>query len=482
MRCPLSSLFTDLYELTMMQGYWVTGLRTRGAVFDLHMRRIPFGGGYAIAAGLEDAVRFLTGLRFAEEDLDYLRSLGLFRTEFVDGLRGFRFTGDLDAVPEGTPVFPFLPLLRVRAPLDQAQLVESGLLNLVNFQTLIATKAARICGEAGQDNVVEFGLRRAHGPEGALMASRASFIGGCVATSNVEAGRSFGIPVRGTHAHSWITAFPDERTAFRKFIEIYPVESILLVDTYDTLRSGVPNAIAVGLEMRERGQHLHGIRLDSGDLTYLSIEARKMLDAAGLTDTMIFASNEIDEWIVHDLRAQGAAIDAWGIGTGLVTGRGDPALSGVYKMAAVEDETGSWVPKRKVSDALEKSTLPGVKQGYRLFGDDGFMMADLIELEDAPPDTRGGISGQHPYLEGVHKHYEGITRAVPLLQPVLRQGRPVATQPSLIEIREHCRRSLERLHITSRRLLNPHVYKVSLGPALHELAQRLRDEGVPGTM
>ncbi len=480
MRAPLTSLFTDLYELTMMQGYWLHGMAGREAVFDLSMRRLPFDGGYAIAAGLEDAVRFLTGLRFTGEDLDYLRGLGIFTEEFLKSLSDFRFTGDVDAAPEGMPVFPLEPLVRVRASLCQAQLVESGLLNLINFQTLIATKAARICGEAGRDNVVEFGLRRAQGPEGALMASRAAFIGGCAATSNVEAGRCFGIPVRGTQAHSWITAFADERTAFRSFVESYPTDGVLLVDTYDTLKSGVPNAIAVGLEMRARGERLPAIRLDSGDLAYLSVEARKMLDAAGLADTKIFASNEIDEWIVHDLRAQGAAIDAWGIGTSLVTGRGDPALSGVYKMAAVQDETGVWVPKRKLSDTVEKSTLPGLKQVYRLFGADGFMMADLLELEETPPPADRNVRGHHPTIEGVSKRYEEIAEIVPLLTPVLRGGRPIGTGRALTRIREEARGELARLHPTSRRLLNPHRYKVSLGPALHALAQRVGDASVSG--
>jgi nicotinate phosphoribosyltransferase len=480
MRAPLSSLFTDLYELTMMQGYWLSGVRERQAVFDLHIRSNPFDGGYTIAAGLEDAIRFLTEMTFTEEDLDYLRGTSIFRPDFIEELRRFRFTGDVDAIPEGTPVFPFLPLLRVRAPLDQAQLVESGLLNLINYQTLIATKAARVCGEAGEDNVVEFGMRRAHGPEGALMASRAAYIGGCVATSNVEAGRTFGIPVQGTQAHSWITAFPDELTAFRKFAEIYPSDGILLVDTYDTLSSGVPNAVIVGVEMRKRGEELRGIRLDSGDLAYLSGEARKLLDAAGLQETRIFASNDIDEWIVHDLRAQGAAIDAWGVGTSIVSARGDPALSGVYKMAAIQDEAGRWIPKRKFSDAVEKSTLPDVKQVYRLFEEDGTMMADLIEKEATPPDATQPIWGYHPYLVGVRKRYEEIARVEPLLQPVLRQGRRVAELPSLAEIRARSHALLEHLHPTSRRLLNPHVYKVSVGPELFELAEQLREDALQG--
>lgn len=478
MRKPLSSLFTDLYELTMMQGYWLSGLRDRQAVFDLHIRSNPFKGGYTIAAGLEDAVRFLLELEFSEDDLEYLRSTGTFREEFIEGLRGFRFTGDVDAIPEGTPVFPFLPLLRIRASLDQAQLVESGLLNLINYQTLIATKASRVCGEAGRDNVVEFGLRRAHGPEGALMASRAAYIGGCVATSNVDAGRVFGIPVSGTQAHSWITAFPDEITAFRKFVEFYPSDGILLVDTYDTLKSGVPNAIAVGLEMRKRGSDLRGIRLDSGDLAYLSGEARRMLDTAGLTATKILASNDIDEWIVHDLRAQGAAIDAWGVGTSIVSASGDSALSGVYKMAAVQDESGRWIPKRKLSDAVEKSTLPDLKQVFRLYGEDGYMMADLLEREETPPDTTGVVWGHHPFMIGVRKRYEGISRVEPLLQPMIRDGELISPLPELTAIRERRLNLLEELHPTSRRLMNPHVYKVSVGPALNELADRLREESL----
>ncbi|MDM7917474.1 MAG: nicotinate phosphoribosyltransferase [Candidatus Eisenbacteria bacterium] len=468
-----SALFTDLYQLTMMQGYELSGIPDRLAVFDLFLRRLPYEGGYAVAAGLEDVVRFLTGLRFLPEEIAYLRGLGLFREPFLRRLSEFRFHGDLDAVPEGTLVFPWAPILRVTAPIGEAQLVETALLNLVNFETLVATKAARVCGEAGWESVVEFGLRRAHGPDGGFRATRAAFAGGCAATSNVEAGRMFGIPVRGTMSHSWVTAFDDEIAAFRAYAAIYPDDAVLLVDTYDTLASGVPNAIRVGLEMRERGERLLGIRLDSGDLAYLSSEARRMLDAAGLTDARILASNEIDEWIVHDLRAQGAAIDSWGIGTSIVTGKGDGALTGVYKLAAIQEETGAWLPKRKRTDAPEKSNLPGIKQVYRLHGADGYMMGDLVELESAPPDPSGGIVGRHPILAQLEKRYEPVARVEPLLRPVLRRGSLVTALPGLQEIRGVLREQLERLHPTSRRLLHPHVYKVSIGPALRELLEQM---------
>ncbi|MBD3160606.1 MAG: nicotinate phosphoribosyltransferase, partial [Candidatus Eisenbacteria bacterium] len=465
-RARLSPLFTDLYELTMMQGYRLSGLRDRWAIFDLFFRTLPYEGGYAIAAGLDDAVRFLLDLRFEEEDLDYLRGLRMFRDAFLEGLRGFRFTGDVDAIPEGTPVFPLLPLVRVRAPLDEAQLVESGLLNLVNYQTLIATKAARVCLEAREQAVVEYGLRRAHGPAGALLATRAAYVGGCAGTSNVEAGRRYGIPVSGTMAHSWVTAFPDEATAFRRFLEIYGEDGVLLVDTYDTLESGLPHAIELAKERRRAGGGLKGIRIDSGDLAYLSTEARRRLDEAGLPDVKIFASSDIDEWIIHDLKSQGAAIDAWGVGTSISSGKGDSALNGVYKLAAVRGPGGDWVPKRKLSDAPGKSTLPGEKQVFRLFDREGTMMADLVEIGEDPPAPGEPVVGHHPALRGVSKRYEGVDRVEPLLRPVLRGGKPVTESPSLDAIRERRREGLEALHPTSRRLLNPHRYKVSLGPRL----------------
>jgi len=476
MTVPSSPLVTDLYQLTMIQGYWLAGIHRREACFDYFFRHQPFGSGYTVFAGLEDTLRFLEGLRFAGPELDYLRSLDLFRPELIEHLRALRFTGQVHAVPEGSLIFPIEPVLRVQGPLEECQLVESALLNTLNFQSLIATKAARVCQEAGGDNVMEFGLRRAQGVDGALSAARAAYIGGCAATSNVQAGQTYGIPVSGTHAHSWVLAFPSELEAFRQFARAYPTKCILLVDTYDTLRSGVPNAIRVGLEMKARGERLAGIRLDSGDLAYLSAEARRMLDEAGLTDTLICCSSDLDEFIIRDLNAQGARIDLYGVGTNLVTARGEPALPGVYKIAALRGEGDEWQMKLKWSEGLKKSTLPGIKQVWRLRGPEGSMLADWIEMDGITPDVEQGLWGFHPSDDHAKTLYAGIDRAEPLLVPVLRDGTVCADLPPLGRIRDRVRGELEGLHPTMRRLLNPHVYKVSLGPELKAITTRMLDQ------
>jgi len=474
MALPKSFLFTDLYQLTMLQGYHRAGIANRPACFDLFFRKNPFDGGYALFAGLEDALRFLEKARFSEEDIEYLKSLGLFEDAFLEYLGKFRFTGEVHSVPEGTPVFPDEPILRVVAPLAEAQVVESGILNIVNFQTLIATKSARVCQEAGKDNVFEFGLRRAQGPDGALSASRSAYIGGCAGTSNVEAGKVFGIPVKGTHAHSWVMAFPSELESFRKFVEIYPENSILLVDTYDTLKSGLPNAIKVGREMKERGERLLAVRIDSGDLAFLSIEARRLLDEAGLRETKIVASSELDEKIIHDLRIQGAKIDIYGVGTRLVTANGEPALSGVYKLSALKNEAGEWEAKLKISDNIHKATLPGVKQVWRIYNGDGWMAGDIVDFENAARDFNGGVWGFHPFIEYQKKFYDNIKETEPLLTKVFSGGKVTAALPKLPEIRERASAKLSALHPTMRRLLNPHVYKVSLGKTLMTETRRLR--------
>ncbi|MDH5509684.1 MAG: nicotinate phosphoribosyltransferase [Nitrospinota bacterium] len=473
-----SSLLTDYYQLTMMQGYFHCGLNIRKACFDIFFRRAPFNGGFTLAAGLEDAMDFLRNLKFGAEELEYLREDGSFGEEFLEYLGQMRISADVWAAPEGTVVFPLEPILRIMGPLDQLQLVESALLNIINFQTLVATKAARICLEAGRDNVMEFGLRRAQGFDGAMSATRAAHIGGCSATSNVAAARKLGIPAKGTHAHSWVTAFPGELEAFREFVNLYPDNAILLVDTYDTLKSGVPNAIKVAREMESRGRKLIGIRLDSGDLAFLSIEARRMLDQAGLADVKIMCSSELDEHIIHDLRIQGARIDAYGVGTRLVTADGDPSLTGVYKMAAMETDDGQWRMTMKKAEGLKKSTLPGVKQVYRLHEKTGEMMADLVELEGAAPDFTGPVKGVHPVIDGAHKVYEDIGHVEELLAPVMKNGEMVADLPELAMIRIRARDQLSRLHPTMRRLLNPHEYKVSLGPKLYTAAKKLRESTV----
>lgn len=470
----LSPLLTDYYQLTMMQGYHSSGLNARQACFDIFFRRHPFNGGFTIAAGLDDAIGFLEGLRFSEEDLDYLQQSGNFNPEFLEYLAGMRFTGDVWAAPEGTVVFPLAPFVRISGSLDQLQLVESALLNIINFQTLVATKSARICQEAGEGNVMEFGLRRAQGFDGAMSATRAAYIGGCAATSNVAAARALGIPARGTHAHAWVTAFSDELAAFRKFVELYPANAVLLVDTYDTLNSGVPNAIKVAHEMESRGEKLIGVRLDSGDLAFLSMETRRMLDEAGLEYVDIMCSSELDEHIIHDLRIQGAKINAYGVGTRLVTADGDPSLTGVYKMAAIMDEQGQWRMTMKKAEGLKKSTLPGVKQVYRLYDRKGEMVADMMELEDFPPDFTQPVRGVHPVIDSAYKVYEDVARVEPMLAPVMKGGQVVAPRPGMAAIRARVKSQMACLHPTMRRLLNPHEYKVSLGPKLYELTKKMR--------
>ncbi|MBI5816716.1 MAG: nicotinate phosphoribosyltransferase [Nitrospinae bacterium] len=474
MSVPPSAIVTDLYQLTMAQGYLKSGMERMEACFDLFFRANPFGGGYTIFAGLDDALSFLESMRFPAEDIAYLKSLDLFDGEFLGALAGFRFEGDVFAPPEGSVVFPNEPVMRIVAPLHQCQIAETALLNIINFQSLIATKASRVCLAAGRDNVMEFGLRRAQGVDGGLTASRAAYIGGCCATSNVQAGKIYGIPVRGTHAHSWVTAFDNELAAFRKFAEIFPDNCVLLVDTYDTLKSGVPNAITVGLEMKSRGERLGGIRLDSGDLAFLSAESRKMLDAAGLEDVKIVASNELDEYIIHDMNAQGARIDIYGVGTRLVTGHGEPAMPGVYKLAAIRPDGGEWTMRLKLSETASKSTIPGLKQVWRMKNGGGTLMGDLLEIEGETPDFSRGVWGFHPAIDYQRKFYERVKSAQPLLAPVMRGGKITGERPSLSQIRARVQSELSTVHPTTQRLLNPHIYKVSLGPALAKATRELR--------
>ena len=471
------SLLTDFYELSMMQGYLLQN-ENPPVVFDMFFRRQPFGGGFAVFAGLESALDHIASLSFAPEDLAYLESLGKFRPEFLDMLARFRFRGDIWAMSEGSVVFPGEPLVRVHGSLIEAQLLESALLAILNFQTLIATKTARIRLAANGGSVVEFGLRRAQGVDGALSASRAAFIGGAAATSNTLAGRLYGIPVRGTMAHSWIMAFRSEREAFEKYADTYPDGTMLLIDTYDTLGSGIENAIAVGRRLAQEGRSSFGVRLDSGDLEYLSKAVRARLDAAGLTGATIMASNELDEHIVHQLVTQRAPIDAWGVGTHLVTGGGDPALTGVYKIAA-RREKGAWVPTIKVSNNPEKVTNPGIKQVWRFAASSGSPLADLIGLEDDPPAANGPHRFHHPmgdYRAFTLRDYATIT---PLLTLRMKGGERMEGVPSLVPAQQRARNELDGLDDTYKRLINPHVYKVSLSTGLHELKSRLIRETLP---
>ncbi|MGZ6267943.1 MAG: nicotinate phosphoribosyltransferase [Candidatus Limnocylindrales bacterium] len=466
------ALLIDLYELTMGAGYLEAGVADREAVFSLSFRDLPFEGGYAVAAGLDDALEILAHLRFEQADIDYLRGLSgatgrpIFRASFLDRLASFEFTCDVDAIAEGTVVFPNEPLVRVRGPLLQAQVVESVLLTIIGFQTLVATKAARVVEAAGDAPILEFGLRRAQGPDGALSAARAAYIGGVAATSNVLAGRMFGIPVRGTHAHSWVQVFDDEQRAFDAYADAQPDNVTLLVDTYGTL-SGVSHAIATGLHLAATGGSLAAIRLDSGDLAYLSIEARRMLDEAGLTETKIVASNDLDEHTIASLRAQGARIDIWGVGTRLDTCFDQPALGAVYKLTAFCDPAGGWRYPVKLSEHSAKISIPGIL-GVRRFADlTGRFRADMIYDEDLPVSSDEGVIVDP--ADALHmRSIEADWRPEELVLPVLRGGQRIATAPDLDSIRARTRAQLESLHPAIRRLLNPHTYPVGLERRLHD--------------
>jgi nicotinate phosphoribosyltransferase len=474
---PSLATLTDLYELTMGAGYEATGVADREAVFSLSFRNLPFDGGYALAAGLDDALEILEGLRFGDVDIEHLRGLQtaggspLFRAEFLERLAAFRFSCDVDAIPEGTVVFANEPLIRVRGALLQAQLVESILLTVIGFQTLVATKAARVVEAAGAAEVLEFGMRRAQGPDGALSAARGAFIGGVAATSNVLAGRLYGIPVRGTHAHSWVQVFDDERRAFDAYADAQPDNVTLLVDTYDSL-VGVSHAIETGRRLRARGGKLAGIRLDSGDLAYLSIEARRMLDEAGFQETRIVASNDLDEHLIASLRGQGARIDVWGVGTKLDTCFDQPALGAVYKLTAIRDEDGSWRYPVKLSEHTAKISIPGIL-GVRRFSDsNGRFRADMIYDQSLPPPRVGDVIVDP--ADALHmRAIERDWTPEELVLPALRGGRRVAPSPGLEKIRDRARRQLDALHPATRRLLNPHVYPVGLERGLHERRTRL---------
>jgi len=469
------ALLTDLYQLTMAYGYWKTGKQDQQAVFHLFFRKHPFGGGFTVAAGLATVVEYLEGLRFDSEDLAYLSGLRgndeqpLFETAFLDGLAQMRLACDVSAVPEGTIVFPHEPLLRVTGPLLQAQLLETALLNIVNFQTLIATKAARVALAARGEPVLEFGLRRAQGIDGALAASRAAYLGGCSATSNVLAGRFFGIPVRGTHAHSWVMCFDDELEAFRSYARAMPNNCVFLVDTYNTL-DGVRHAIQIGREMRQQGHEMIGIRLDSGDLAWLSIEARRMLDVAGFPKAVIVASNDLDEQIIASLKQQGATIAVWGVGTRLVTAYDQPALGGVYKLAAVRDGNGNWQYKVKLSEQAIKVSNPGILQ-VRRYRQGGEAIGDALFDEQFPIDR--DCTMVDPIDMTRRKTFAAGTPSEDLLVPVFCRGQCVYRLPGLEESRRRLQGQLAMFHDGIKRLVNPHQYPVGLELGLHERKTRL---------
>ena len=479
MRALDLTLLTDLYELTMMQGYFKNPT-DQVVVFDAFYRQNPCDGGYAIAAGLEQVIEYVRDLHFSPDDVEYLRGLNLFDDDFLEYLRGFHFTGDIYAIPEGTVVFPREPLLKVVAPVMEAQLVETAILNIINHQSLIATKASRVVYAAKGDGIMEFGLRRAQGPDAGIYGARAAVIGGCVGTSNVLTGKMFGVPVKGTHAHSWIMSFPDEYTAFKTYANLYPNACLLLVDTYDVLDSGVPNAIRVFKEMKEKDPNFHGygIRIDSGDLAYLSKKAYEMLEAAGFGDAIISASSDLDEYLIDSLKAQGATINSWGVGTNLITSKDCPSFGGVYKLACIIDENGTEIPKIKVSENVEKVTNPGNKKILRIYDKaSGKIKADLITLEDEVFTEDQPLTLFDPLATWKRTRLEAGTYTIrELLVPIFKNGQCVYESPSVMDIQAYCTQEKATLWDESKRLINPQEVYVDLSRKLYDLKNQLLDD------
>lgn len=474
------TLLTDLYELTMMQGYFREKDANETVIFDAFYRTNPDGNAFSICAGLEQVIDYVKNLHFDDADIEYLRGLGIFDEDFLEYLHNFKFSGNIYAIPEGTVVFPREPLVKVIAPIMEAQLVETAILNIINHQSLIATKTSRIVFAARGDGIMEFGLRRAQGADAGTYGARAAMIAGCIGTSNVLAGKLFDVPVKGTHAHSWIMSFPDELTAFRAYAKLYPSACILLADTYDTLGSGVPNAIRVFQEMRDAGIPLtfYGIRLDSGDLAYISKKARKMLDDAGFPDAVISASNDLDEYLIDSLKAQGCKVTSWGVGTHMITSKNWPSFGGVYKLAAIMDENGNFIPKIKLSENSEKITNPGNKVIHRIYEkESGKIKADLIALEDEVFDENEPLLLFDP-LEPWKKTLlePGTYTMRELMVPVFLDGKCVYTSPSVMEIREYCQKELDTLWDETRRLVNPHQVYVDLSSKLYHIKIQLLDQ------
>ncbi len=468
------TMLCDFYELTMANGYFQTGMADQICYFDVFFRNVPDGGGFAIAAGLEQIIDYINDLRFDEEDIEYLRGKSGFSEAFLEYLRTFRFTGDIWAVPEGTPIFPREPILTVRAPAIQAQFIETYLLLCLNHQSLIATKSNRIVRAASGRPVSEFGSRRAQGSDGALLGARASYIAGCAGTACTLADELYGSPAGGTMAHSWVQMFPDEYTAFKTYCELYPHSATLLVDTYNVLKSGVPNAIKAFKEvLLPQGITTCAIRLDSGDLTYLSKKARAMLDAAGLTQCKIVASNALDEYIIRDLLLQGAAIDSFGVGERLITSKSEPVFGGVYKLAAIEDKDGNIIPKIKISANPDKITNPHFKKVYRLFDNEsGKAFADLITLWNESVDESAPLELFDPDATWKRSTVTDFT-AKELLVPIFQNGKQVYTSPSITEMRSYCASQVELLWDEVKRFENPHTYYVDLSQTLWDIKQDL---------
>lgn len=471
------TLLTDLYQLTMMQGYYSNHSNNHEVVFDLFYRTNPSKNGYAICAGLTQAIEYIENLCFTDADIAYLEELNLFQKDFLEYLRDFKFTGDIDAIPEGTVVFPMEPLLRVKAPIFEAQFVETALLNIINHQSLIATKAARVVRAAEGDPVLEFGLRRAQGPDAGIYGARAAIIGGCTGTSNVLTGQMFDVPVSGTHAHSWVMSFDEEIEAFRAYAKLFPNKCILLVDTYDTLESGVPNAIKVFDEMKAQGIEMdsYGIRLDSGDLAYLSKRARQMLDEAGHKDAIISASCDLDELLIADLKRQGAKITLWGVGTNMITSSDCPSFGGIYKLAAEIGPEGDEIPKIKISDNPGKVTNPGIKKVVRIYDKQNHKIhVDILALESESFDETKELVLFTPNARWKKIKLRPNTYTVrELLVPIFKQGKLVYQSPSTMEIRAYAKEELDTLWDEYKRLINPQIMQVVLSDELYSLKEKM---------
>ena len=467
------TMLCDFYELSMANGYFQTPLRDRITYFDVFFRSIPDNGGFAISAGLEQVIDYIQNLHFTEADIEYLRSKGGFVEEFLDYLRDFRFTGDIWAVPEGTPIFPREPIMTVRAPAIQAQFIETYILLVLNHQSLIATKSNRIVRAAAGRPVAEFGSRRAQGADAAILGARASYIAGCAGTACVQADRDYHVPATGTMAHSWVQMFPDEYTAFETYCKLYPNNATLLVDTYNVLRHGVPDAIKVFDEvLKPMGKRPKGVRIDSGDIAYLSKKARQMLDAAGYPDCTVCASNSLDEYIVRDLILQGARVDSFGIGENMITAKSDPVFGGVYKLAAVKEDDGSYTPKMKLSESVEKMTIPCLKKVWRIYDEDGKAQADLITMADEVVDTKNGITLFDPIETWKECTYVNSTARC-ISTPIYENGKRVYTNPNLADIRKFCKAQVGTLWDEVKRFENPHRYYVDLSRNLWDTRSEL---------
>ena len=469
----ISALLTDFYELTMIQGYFLKNNNPR-VTFDYFYRTNPFEGGYTIFTGLEEVIDALESFSFSTSDIEYLRGLGIFQEEFLEYLKDYRFTGTLYAVKEGSVAFPTEPLVKIETSLIDAQLIESYLLNTLNFQTLIATKASRMkYATKNIGTIMEFGLRRAQGLDGAASATRASYIGGADVTSNTYAGKKYNIPVAGTMAHSWVMSYENEEIAFREFASIYPDNAVLLIDTYNTLGSGIEAAIKIGLEQKAKGKKI-GVRIDSGDLSYLSRKIRVKLDKAGLEDAIIVVSNDLTEEIVHNLVSDDVPIDSWGIGTHLVTGGQQAALNGVYKLAEKANSDGEMIPTIKISNSYEKSTNPGCKQVYRFLENDS-PIGDLIVLENQELDTSKEITFFHPFSSTDYyiMKTDSYTKVVPLLEQMMQDGKRIVKKRDLKEIKEFAQLQLAALDRSHKRQINPHIYKVSISNEIKDLKLKL---------